>query len=98
MGNRPIKPIYNKRPPRKISVDSNIVDAKGRKTVFPNSVNRISPGKRPIPNFSSHGNAAEKMTSARKIVRVQRIMHCLRMGMKDGCAAAHYYQGPVYEA
>jgi hypothetical protein len=68
---------FNKRPPKKMSVDSNIVDAKGRKMVFPNSVNRKSPGKRPIPSFSSHGNAAQKMTSARKIVKVQRIMLCL---------------------
>jgi hypothetical protein len=68
---------FNKRPPKKIKVDSNIVDANGKKMVFPNSVNRMSPGKRPTPNFSSQGSAAEKMTRAIKIVRVQRIMHCL---------------------
>jgi hypothetical protein len=67
-------PRQIRRATRKTTVDSRIVEANGRKKVLPNSVKRISPGKRPIPSFSSQGSAVEKTMSAMKMARVQRIM------------------------
>jgi hypothetical protein len=59
---------------RKTMKDISTVEANGKKIIFPNILNRTSPGKRPIPSFSSQGNVAENITSAMKIVMVQRIM------------------------
>ena len=49
-----------------------MVDANGRKTCFPKIENLKSPGKRPIPSFSSHGSKEENKISARKIIISQR--------------------------
>lgn len=57
-----------------MAVDNKTVEANGKKIVLPNNLKRKSPGKRPMPNFSSHGKAAEKTITAMKIVINQRTM------------------------
>jgi hypothetical protein len=72
----PAHTYLSKRPAKSTSIDNNMVDANGSKIFFPNSLKRMSPGNRPTPSFSSHGNAAEKMTNTMKMVRNQRNMSC----------------------
>jgi len=57
---------------RKITSDSKMVDANGKKKVLPKILNLRSPGNRPTPNFSSQGSMELNITKARKIVKSQR--------------------------
>ncbi len=49
-----------------------MVEAKGKEKLRPNSLKRKSPGKRPMPSFSSQGNKLENTTTTKKIVNSQR--------------------------
>lgn len=49
-----------------------MVEAKGKEKLRPNNLKRTSPGKRPIPSFSSQGSKLENTTTARKMVNTQR--------------------------
>jgi hypothetical protein len=71
------------RATRKMTSDSTIVDANGKKKVLPNTLNRRSPGNRPTPNFSNQGNMALNTTSARKIVNNHRNMKCLQKAVNS---------------
>lgn len=51
-----------------------MVEANGNEKMRPNSLKRRSPGKRPMPNFSSQGSKAEKIINAKNITTTQRIM------------------------
>jgi hypothetical protein len=54
--------------------DNTIVEAKGKEKILPNNLNRKSPGKRPIPNFSNQGSSAEMTIKPTKITTTQRII------------------------
>jgi hypothetical protein len=51
------------------------VEANGREKWMPNSLKRKSPGKRPMPNFSSQGKILENTTNTTKITITQRIIN-----------------------
>jgi hypothetical protein len=62
------------RATRRTISEIKIVEANGKEKMRPNSLKRTSPGKRPMPNFSSHGNKAEKIINAKNITSTQRII------------------------
>jgi len=64
--------LQRNRAMRKMTSDSKMVDANGKKKVLPKMLNLRSPGNRPTPNFSSQGNRELNITKARKIVKSQR--------------------------
>lgn len=51
-----------------------MVEANGKQNECPKSLNRMSPGNRPIPSFSNHGNNAEKTISPIKMANTHRII------------------------
>lgn len=69
-----VGPQGNSRATNNPIVEIRMVDANGNMNARPNSLNRKSPGKRPMPSFSSQGNKAEKTISAMKIVNTHRII------------------------
>jgi hypothetical protein len=70
-----------KRAIKKMTNDSKIVDANGKENTLPNNLKRTSPGRRPIPNFSSHGSNAENTMIAIKITTTQRIIISILGGL-----------------
>jgi hypothetical protein len=71
------QPFYSNRATRKKTQDNKTVDANGSEKTLPNNLKRTSPGKRPTPSFSSHGNNAEKTIKPTNITNTQRIMPTL---------------------
>lgn len=68
---------------RNITTVKSTVDANGRNMLRPNRLNRISPGKRPRPSFSSHGKKADSTIRATKIVNTQRIIVAPRTDLRS---------------
>ncbi len=54
--------------------DNKSVDMNGNEYSRPNIRSVKSPGNRPMPIFFSHGSDPERIASAMKVVRSQRIM------------------------
>jgi hypothetical protein len=59
---------------KKTTTESKMVEANGKEICLPSSLKRKSPGKRPMPNFSSQGSSLEKTINTTKITTTQRII------------------------
>jgi hypothetical protein len=51
-----------------------IVEANGKNIFLPKRLNLTSPGKRPMPNFSSQGSKEENTISTKKMITNHRII------------------------
>jgi hypothetical protein len=65
---------FNKRAISKTNIESKIVDANGKEKTRPRNLNRKSPGKRPMPSFSSQGSKNENTINATKITKTHLII------------------------
>ena len=65
--------VQTKRATRKAISEIKMVEANGSNIFLPKILNLKSPGKRPIPSFSSQGSAEANTISVRKITNSQRI-------------------------
>ena len=65
--------VQTKRATRKAISEMRMVEANGKNIFLPKILNLKSPGKRPIPSFSSQGSREASTINVRKIINSQRI-------------------------